>query len=382
MQKVAILGATGSVGTNSLDVISRFPDRFKVSMLSTHSNIGLLLQEIKKFSPEAVCISDTKKAQEFKNKYNIKGIKIYEGDKGLCEALKERDIDVLIVGIVGSSALLPILTAISRVKKIALANKEALVMAGNIIMKKANQNNVQILPVDSEHSAIFQCLERSNNSEIKQIYLTGSGGPLLNVPKAKFKDISVKTAINHPKWKMGKKISIDSATMMNKGLEVIEAHWLFNVGIERIKILIHPETIIHSMVEFIDGSILAQMADCDMKMPIQYALTYPERLDSSVKRVDFSKVKNLNFFRPDFGKFPCLRLAYEAAEKGRTYPCVLNASNEVAVAEFLNRRIRFTDIPKVIEKVLGLHKDIKNPELEDILETDKWARIKARELLS
>ena len=381
MERIIVLGSTGSVGTSSLDVISRFPDGFSVSALSTYSNIELLSQQVKKFRPKAVCIVDIQKAEEFRERLGWWKIKVYEGEKGLCSMVEDIRADTLVVGIVGSSALLPILTALDNVKKLALANKEALVMAGDIIMKKARHRNVKILPVDSEHSAIFQCIELKNGSEIKRIYITGSGGPLLRVSKRDFRNITPEEAISHPKWKMGKKISIDSATMMNKGLEVIEAHHLFDIEIDRVRFLIHPEAMVHSMVEFVDTSILAQMGRCDMRIPIQYALTYPLRLNSAVKALTFSKLKSLNFYAPDLKKFPCLKIAYEAARMDETYPCVLNASNEVAVEAFLKRRIRFTDIPEVIEKVLHLHKGTKNPDLEKILEVDRWARRKTKELL-
>ncbi len=362
MQRIAILGSTGSIGTSTLDVISRFPDRFRVSLLSTNSNASLLAKQAKRFKPKATCV------------VNEKGI------EGLCKMLEQVKVDTVVVAIVGSSALLPILTALDRVKRIALANKEALVMAGSIIMKKAKKKNVEIIPVDSEHSAIFQCIASNDARQIKNICLTGSGGPLLNTSKKKFKGITPRQAVNHPKWKMGKKISVDSATMMNKGLEVIEAHHLFGMDIDRIKVLIHPETIVHSMVEFIDGSILAQMGRCDMRIPIQYALTYPSRATSPVKEVSFSKLGALHFQQPDFKRFPCLEIAYEAGTRGNTYPCVLNASNEVAVREFLKGRIRFTDIPKIIEKVLSLHRAVKNPRLKDILDIDTWARAKTKEV--
>ncbi|MDP8229597.1 MAG: 1-deoxy-D-xylulose-5-phosphate reductoisomerase [Candidatus Gorgyraea atricola] len=362
MQKIAVLGSTGSIGTSTLDVISRFPDRFRVACLSTNSNASLLAKQAKRFKPKATCV------------VNEKGI------KGLCKMLEDVKVDTVVVAIVGSSALLPILTALDKVKRIALANKEALVMAGSIIMKKAKKKNVEIMPVDSEHSAIFQCIASNDTRQIKNICLTGSGGPLLNTSKKKFKGITPRQAVNHPKWKMGKKISVDSATMMNKGLEVIEAHHLFSLDVNRIKVLIHPETVVHSMVEFIDGSILAQMGRCDMRIPIQYALTYPSRASSSVKEISFSKLGALHFQQPDFKRFPCLEIAYEAGERGNTYPCVLNAANEVAVGEFLKGRIRFTDIPRLIEKVLNAHKAVKNPGLKDILEVDTWARAKAKEV--
>jgi len=379
MQRISVLGSTGSIGTGTLEVISKFSNRFSVRALSTNSNIDLLSEQVARLRPEAVCVVDVDAARKFR-KGSAK-VKVYEGEEGLCSMTADLKVDTLVVGIVGSSALLPILKAMDNIKRIALANKEALVMAGDIIMKKAKKNKIEILPVDSEHSAVFQCITSRPGSEIKNIYLTGSGGPLLRVPKKDFKHITPKEAINHPKWKMGKKISVDSATMMNKGLEVIEAHHLFGLGFDKIKVVIHPETVVHSMVEFIDGSILAQMACCDMRIPIQYALTYPSRFISPVKGIGFSKLKTLNFYQPDFKKFPCLEMAYEAARYGGTYPSVLNASNEIAVGEFLKGRIGLTDIPKVIEKVLGLHKGVKGPGLRDILETDKWARIKTKEMI-
>jgi len=376
MQRVAILGSTGSIGTSALDVIARFSDDFEVTALSTNSNIGLLARQVKRFKPKAVCVVNKDKARRFKGK-----IKKYEEEEGLCRMVQEVKMDILIVGIVGSSALLPILSALSNVKRIALANKEALVMAGDIIMKRAKRKGVKILPVDSEHNAIFQCIAPRDARQVKNIYLTGSGGPFLRTPKSHFRNITPRQAVNHPKWKMGKKISVDSATMMNKGLEVIEAHHLFGLGVDRINVVIHPETVVHSMVEFLDGSILAQMGTCDMRMPIQYALTYPSRSPSPVKGIVFSELKKLHFHKPDFKKFPCLELAYEAASLGRSYPSVLNASNEIAVAEFLKGRIRFTDIPKTIEKVLRSHKPARNIALRDILEADKWARHKTKERL-
>jgi 1-deoxy-D-xylulose-5-phosphate reductoisomerase len=379
MEKIAVLGSTGSIGTSGLDVISKFPRRFKVSCLSVNSNTELLLRQVEKFRPDAVCIADRKKAREFKEGYGK--IKVYEGEDGLCGMLKDVKIDTALVGIAGSSALLPIIAALDRVKKIALANKEALVMAGNLIMNKAAKNKVTVVPVDSEHSAIFQCIGRGNRKDLRRIFLTGSGGPLLKVKKSGFKDITVKKAISHPRWKMGKKISVDSATMMNKGLEVIEARWLFDMDIGNIEILIHPEAVVHSMIELRDGTILAQLGACDMRIPIQYGLTYPDRFDSGIKSPEFSKIKSLNFYRPDFKKFPCMGMAYEAGKRAGTCPSVLNASNEAAVREFIEGGIKFIDIPRVIEKVLGLHRPVKNPGLEDILEADKWARIKTKEMI-
>ncbi len=376
MENIAVLGSTGSIGTNGLDVISRFPDRFKVCALSTNTNIELLKKQVEIFKPEAVCIG---KIKGDKRKWGK--IKVYEGEDGLSEMLEDIRIDTALVGISGSPALLPILTALDKVKKIALANKEALVMAGSIIMNKALKNNIAIIPVDSEHSAIFQCIGKGCGKDLRKIFLTGSGGPLLKVKKSRFKDITVKQAINHPRWKMGKKISVDSATMMNKGLEVIEAHWLFDMDINDIEVLIHPEAIVHSMVEFRDRTISAQLGACDMRVPIQYALTYPDRVDSGIAGLDFSKINKLRFYKPDFKKFPCIGLAYEAGKKGGTFPSVLNASNEICVKEFIEGRIRFIDIPKAVEKALDAHRGIKNPGLGDILEADKWARAKTKEML-
>ena len=376
MENVAVLGSTGSIGTSGLDVIAKFPDRFKVCALSANTNVELLCKQAKIYKPEAVCMGKISG-----NKGRWGKARVYEGEDGLLEMLESLKIDTILVGIVGSSALMPILTALDKVRKVALANKEALVIAGSLIMKKAAKNNVKIVPVDSEHSAIFQCIGESNGKDLKKIFLTGSGGPLLKVKKSRFRDITVKQAVNHPRWKMGKKISVDSATMMNKGLEVIEAAWLFNTEIENIEILIHPEAVVHSMVEFTDGAVLAQMAACDMRLPIQYALTYPERAVSGIKSPDFSKIKDLTFYKPDFKKFPCMGLAYDAGKKGGTFPAVLNASNETAVKEFVEGRIRFVDIPDAIDRVLGLHEDIKDPGLLDILEADKWARIKTKEML-
>lgn len=376
MENIAVLGSTGSIGTSGLDVIAKFPDRFKVCALSANTNVELLYKQAKIYKPEAVCMGKMKG-----NKERWGRIRVYEGEAGLLEMLENLKIDTVLVGIAGSSALLPILTALDRVKKMALANKEALVMAGSLIMSKAAKNKVKIMPVDSEHSAIFQCIGDSNRKDLKKIFLTGSGGPLFKVKKSGFKDITVKQAIKHPRWKMGKKISVDSATMMNKGLEVIEAARLFNMEIENIEILIHPEAVVHSMVEFRDGAVLAQMAACDMRLPIQYALTYPERSRSRIESPDFSKIKSLTFYKPDFKRFPCMGLAYDAGKKGGTFPSVLNASNETAVKEFVEGRIRFVDIPKVIDRVLRLHKGVKDPGLLDILEADKWARIKTKEIL-
>ncbi|MFH1478970.1 MAG: 1-deoxy-D-xylulose-5-phosphate reductoisomerase [Candidatus Omnitrophota bacterium] len=381
MKNIAILGSTGSIGINTLDVISSLRSRFKVDALSCYSNIELLLKQVKSFKPRYVCVVDLKKAKEAKKRLSSKNIRFYEGKDGLLEMVNDIKLDIVIVAIVGSSALLPIMASIKHTKRLALANKEALVMAGSILLEKAKADNVEILPIDSEHNAIFQCIGSGKDTELKKIYLTGSGGPFLHMPKKHFNRITPKEAIRHPKWRMGKKISVDSATMMNKGLEIIEAHHLFDVPSSSIEVLVHPEAVIHSMVEFCDGSILAQLGNCDMRLPIQYALTYPDRLSSNVQKLNFSKLPSINFYKPDIKRFPCLELAYSAARHGKTYPCVLNASNEIAVREFLKNKIRFMDIPRAIEKVLSLHKSVNDPGLNNILESDNWAKEKTKEIL-
>ena len=298
--------------------------------------------------------------------------------------LADRRIDRVVLAISGSAALPPLLKAIESGKDVALANKEALVMAGPLIMRLAAKNKVKILPIDSEQSAIWQCLEGQDRPKLKEIYLTASGGPFLNLEKKQFKNITPRQALAHPRWKMGRKISVDSATLMNKGLELLEAMYLVGVAPEKIKILIHPESIVHSMVEYVDGSVIAQLSVTDMRIPIQYALSYPERLPApaAFKALDFYRLKTLNFAKPDFKKFPCLKLAYQAACDGGTTPCVLNAANEVSVSEFLKRRLRFTFIPLVIEKVLARHRNIKNPGLKDILAADNWARRQASNIIN
>lgn len=380
VKEVIILGSTGSIGKSTLDVISRNRDRFKVLGLSAHSNTELLLRQISEFKPEYAVIGDTDKAKILESRIKSR-TKILKGKDGLGELLKKKS-DLVVVAISASNALLPVLEALDTASAIALANKEALVMAGHLIMKKAKEKKVKILPIDSEQSAIFQCLKDEQGSAIKKVYLTASGGPLKDVPEKNFRNVTPVFALNHPRWNMGRKVSIDSATLMNKGLELIEAMWLFNLAPQDIEILIHPEAIIHSMVEFIDGVVLAQLAVTDMRIPIQYALTYPARLDSDFKTLDFSAVKKLTFEKPDFKKFPCLELAKEASLAGGSAPCVLNAVNEEAVSAFLDERISFLKMPKVIEKVLNRHKVVKTPALDEILRIDSWARNEARCYLS
>jgi len=383
MKRIAILGSTGSIGVNTLKVAAAFKDRFKVVGLSTNSNTNLLARQIKGFNPQIACVMSNDRIPPLKNNIKKKHTKIVSGLSGLVEIATHPDVDLVVVAVVGSISLIPLLKAIEAKKQIALASKEALVSGGEIVMKAAKRNNVKIIPVDSEHSAIFQCLNGGSKGGLKKIYLTGTGGPLRKLSQKAFDTLTPEEVINHPKWKMGKKISVDSATLMNKGLEIIEAMRLFSVNLDEIEVLIHPEAIVHSMVEFIDGSILAQMAVCDMRLPIQYALGYPDRLPLAFQlKFDFTKVKRFTFTQPDIKKFPCLGLAYEAARKGGTFPAVLNASNEEAVLNYLDRRIKFTRIPEVVEKVLSRHRNISKPALDDILEADRWSREEARAICS
>jgi len=377
MKRIAVLGSTGSIGQSTLGVARDLRDKFKVIALSTNSNIGILSQQIKLFHPKLVCIKDTNAALDLKSRIKLKKIKLFIGEDGLQELVRDKRIDRVLLAISGAGALMPLLKAIESGKDIALANKEALVIAGPLIMKKANAKKVKIIPVDSEQSAIWQCLEGEDKNKLKNIYLTASGGPFRETSKKCFKGISVKQVLKHPRWKMGPKITVDSATLMNKGLEVLEAIHLFGVGPEKIKTLIHPQAIVHSMVEFTDGVILAQLSITDMRIPIQYALTYPQRLTNKLPGIDFYKIKRLTFQEPDFDKFPCLGLAYRVARQGGTMPAVLNAANEVSVAEFLKNGLDFVSIAKVIEKVLNRHQNKIAPDLDEILVADAWARLEA-----
>jgi len=378
MVNVAVLGSTGSIGLNTLEVIRNFPGRFRVIALSANSNNRLLESQIKEFKPRFACSAEEAGAIRLKKIFGNK-IKIFTGAEGLKEMAGQRIIDKVAVAISGAAALPPLLKAIECGKEIALANKEALVMAGPIILKLARKNNVKLIPIDSEQSAIWQCLEGEDRRDLKNIYLTASGGPFRNTSAKILKNISVKKALRHPRWKMGRKISVDSATLMNKGLELLEAVALFGVPAERIKVLIHPQAIIHSMVEFVDGVILAQLSATDMRIPIQYALSYPKRLASpaAYPAIDFYKLRELNFLPPDFRKFPCLMLAYQAAEESGTAPAVLNAANEISVHEFLKGKLGFLSISLIIEKVLQRHRNKTNADLKEILQADDWARQEA-----
>lgn len=377
MKRIAILGSTGSIGQSTLEVIRNFPEKFSVVALSTNSDTALLQKQIKEFRPELACVVDPEAALRLKAKVKSAGTKLLAGEEGLNRISSHRQIDGLVLAISGAAALFPLLQAIDSGKTIALANKEALVMAGAIIMERAKRKKARILPIDSEQSAIWQCLEGEDRKKIKSIYLTASGGPFRLKNKTDLKGVSVAEVLRHPRWKMGRKISVDSATMMNKGLEVLETMYLFGVGPKQVKIIIHPQAIIHSLVEFIDGSMLAQLSITDMRIPIQYALSYPKRLPSRLAGVDLPKLGRLDFQQPDFKRFPCLGLAYRVAEMQGSAPCVFNAANEIAVEEFLRRKLAFLSIPVVIAKVLRNHRNITQPDLDEILEADAWARKEA-----
>lgn len=373
MKKVFILGSTGSIGVNALNVISNLRDQFRVTALTVNSNISLLLEQIEKFRPEIVAVKDENAAKKISGK--IPGnCKLFVGEEGLIEASTEADYDIFIGAMVGFAGLGPTIEAVKRGKRIALANKETLVVAGELVTDLCRENGAEIIPVDSEHSAIYQCLIGENLDEVEKLILTASGGPFLNKDKEFFEKATVDEALNHPNWKMGNKITIDSATMMNKGLEVIEARWLFGFPPEKIEVVIHPQSIIHSMVQFVDGSVKAQLGLPDMKLPIQYALTFPQRKQNNFLRTSLPSIGTLSFFEPDFDKFECLKLAFDAINTGGTAPCILNAANEVAVDKFLNKKIKFSHIPRLINKALDKIENNKTPDLGTIFECDRITR--------
>lgn len=374
MKSIAVFGSTGSIGQSTLSVLSALKKEFRLAALTANSNIGLLSKQVKAFKPWLVCVKDGQLALKLRAMLGRSKVNILVGEAGLEEIAGRKGIDQAVMAISGSGALKPLLRAIASGKSIALANKEALVMAGSIIMQKATRRGAQIIPIDSEQSAIWQCLDGEDKSKISAIYLTASGGPLRRSSQKELKGISVAKVLKHPRWRMGRKISVDSATLMNKGLELLEAMYLFDTLPEKIRVLIHPQAIVHSMVEFIDGVVMAQLSVTDMRVPIQYALSYPGRFPASFKPLDFYRLKSLDFEAPDFRKFPCLGLAYRVAKEGGTMPSVMNAADEVSVSEFLRGRIGFLAIAKVIEKVLSRHSNKANPGLGDILEADRWAR--------
>ncbi len=373
MKRIFILGSTGSIGVNTLNVVKTFSEIFTIEAITTNRNIDLLLKQIEEFNPKFAVVTDNEAAEKLKNDYSGK-TKILFGKEGLIEIAKNADYDILVSSLVGFAGLAPTIESIKRSKRIALANKETLVSAGKLVVDFCEKYNAEIIPVDSEHSAIFQCLVGEKEESIRKIILTASGGPFLHKTRKELETVTLQEALNHPNWSMGSKITIDSATMMNKGLEVIEAKWLFNLGSEKIDVVVHPQSIIHSMVEFSDGAIKAQLSIPDMKVPIQYALSYPERFNSNFVETDFVKIGKLTFFEPDYEKFKCLKLAFKVLEQGGVSACILNAANEIAVSRYLSGNIKFTQIPELIEDALNFIPNQQVFDLETIFEVDLKTR--------
>jgi 1-deoxy-D-xylulose-5-phosphate reductoisomerase len=371
-KRVVVLGATGSIGESALKVARDIPDRMEIVGLAAHSNATKLAAAANKVRPEAVCLADETKVDLLREALEYKP-EIFTGETGLCEIASMTDADMILIAIVGTAGLRPALEGIETGKDLAVASKEILVMAGEIVMREAAAKGVRVLPVDSEHNAIFQCLD-GRTSEVRRLILTASGGPFREMPREDFTEITPEQALKHPTWNMGPKITIDSATLFNKGLEMIEAHWLFGVEMQRVEVVIHPQSIIHSMVEFADGSILAQLSHSDMCFPIQYAVTWPERVPNSLPPLDFDKLRKLEFASPRYSDFPALNLARCAGSTGGTLPAVLNAANEIAVSAFLNRQMKFPRIWQVVEDVMNRHSPIAHPDLDAILAADRWAR--------
>jgi 1-deoxy-D-xylulose-5-phosphate reductoisomerase len=381
MKKLGILGSTGSIGVSTLEIVAAHLDRFQVVSLTAGSNLELLKRQIEAFAPRLVAVATEELARELADMLPAERPEILCGVEGLIAAATAAEVDMVVAAIVGAAGLVPTAAAIKAGKDVALANKETLVTAGRLIMEMVAEQGVRLYPVDSEHSAVFQSLQGHRDGDVRRIILTASGGPFLNWPLEKLAQVTVADALNHPNWSMGKKITIDSATMMNKGLEVIEARWLFDIPAERIAVNIHPQSIIHSMVEYVDGCVMAQLGVPDMKAPIAYALTYPERVPTGVKPLDLTELSGLSFFNPDHTRFPALKLAYRALESGESMPAVMNAANEVAVEAFLAGRIGFAEIAAVIERTMERHQPHTFATIEDVLHADRWGREKARDIL-
>ena len=373
-KRISILGSTGSIGVNTLVVIDQLDEDLEVVYLSAYQNAKKIIEQAKKYRPKAVAVINDSSAVEVKDGLTGENIDVLMGREGLLEISQREDVDLLMNGLVGTAGMEPTLNAVKIGVDVALSNKESMVMAGDLINKTMNETGAKIYPVDSEHSAIWQCLVGENIKDVNRIILTGSGGPFRTRDVKTFPEINLTEALNHPNWSMGKKITIDSATMMNKGLEVIEARWLFNLEVNQIDILIHPQSIIHSMVEFKDRSIKAQLGIPDMKIPIQYAITYPRHALAEWEKLDLAKIGNLTFEEKDVDRFPCIDLAYQSLSVGGSAPAVLNVANDNAVYSFLNKRIKFTDIPIIIEKACNAHKLVNNPSLEELLELELWTR--------
>ncbi len=376
MRNVVLLGSTGSIGASTVKVAEDLPDRICLLGLGAGNNIEVLVEQTRKHRPEAISIIDPAKAQELRDALGT-STEVFSGPEGLVKLATLPGADIVVIAIVGTAGLQPALAAIRAGKDIAVASKEILVMAGSLVMSEAREQGVRVLAVDSEHSAIFQCLDGKPASSVRRLWLTASGGPFRTTPKAEFPTITVERALKHPSWVMGRKITIDSATLFNKGLEMIEARWLFDIEISRVSVVVHPQSVIHSMVEFVDGSMLAQLSTPDMCLPIQYALTYPERAPSERVQTNLAKLGSLTFEEPDAERFPALNLARRAGDLGGTVPAVLNAANEVAVGEFLNGRINFPQISECVHRTMDRHQMVSNPTLDQILTADAWARQEA-----
>jgi 1-deoxy-D-xylulose-5-phosphate reductoisomerase len=377
MKKVVLLGSTGSIGTSTIKVAEDLPDRIRLLGLAAGKNSELLLDQTRKHQPEAICISDPAKAHELRNLLGT-STEVFSGPEGLLKLATLPAADIVLIAIVGTGGLAPALAAIRAGKDIAVASKEILVMAGEIVMREARKNGVNVLAVDSEHSAIFQCLDGKPPAAVRRLWLTASGGPFRTTPKEEFPAITVERALKHPSWVMGRKITIDCATLFNKGLEMIEARWLFDIEMARVSVVVHPQSVVHSIVEFVDGSMLAQLSTPDMRLPIQYALTYPDRVPSDRVHTSLAKLGSLTFEEPDVERFPALQLARRAGEVGGTLPAVLNAANEVAVDAFINGRISFPQISDTVRRVLERHQVVPYPTLEQVFAADTWARNEAK----
>lgn len=373
MRKIALLGSTGSIGRQTLDVVRDHPERFSVVALTAHGNDELLLAQIEEFKPALAVLVDEQAASRLKARYRGT-TRILAGEEALLEAVTLEEVDVVVTAVVGFAGLRPTIAAIRAKKDIALANKETLVAAGEIVMREAQAAGVAILPVDSEHSAFFQCLQGEPRAAVSRLLLTASGGPFRGWTKDRLATVTVEDCLKHPTWAMGQKITIDSASLANKGLEVIEAKWLYGVDYDQIEVVVHPQSIIHSMIEYADGSVKAQLGLPDMRLPIQYALTYPERIANSFPKMNFYQLKDLSFYEPDTETFAALRYAYEAGKIGGTMPCVFNAANEEAVFAFLKKKLRFLDIYELIASAMKAHQTVTNPTLDDLFVADAWAR--------
>ena len=377
MKQIAVIGSTGSIGQNTLQVVRHLSDRFQIFALSAHSSVTLLADQIEAFQPQVVTITDSSRLDELARLCRGRGLRLPEmlsGDEGLRAIASAPEVDIVVSGAVGAAGLFPTWVAVQAAKTVALANKESMVLAGELLRGTALKTGARIIPIDSEHSAIDQCLRSGSREEVRRLILTASGGPFRNTPAEQLDRVTPEDALNHPTWRMGRRITIDSATLMNKGLEVIEARWLFGIPEDKVDIMVHPQSIVHSMVEFSDGSVIAQLGTTDMRQPIQYALTYPDRFASCVPGIDWSTANRLEFMPPDTARFPCIQLAYRAIQQGGTAPAVLNAADEVAVQAFLERRISFTDIPRLIEDTLDAHEGGSGVTFESVMAADAWAR--------